>query len=195
MKKMLCALLMFCFAITAQAQQAGKAKPVVKPAFKIGFFDETEVLKAFPGIEELGLVINKFITDTLRPEYAYTVGEYKLKDSAFKADSARLPPRVMSSKVRELDSLANRANTWQQYEQEQRLQKEKQLLAPYRKLIYEALTKVIEEGNYLYVLNKQSLITAPNADDLSSKVAQKLGLIQQMPATAPAVTKPKGGKG
>ena len=79
MKKCLFALLFSGIAALSFAQTGTPAKPVAGP-MKIGFFNETEVIMAMPGIERLDSAISKFIMDSVRPELAYMVNEYKEKE-------------------------------------------------------------------------------------------------------------------
>ncbi len=191
MKKFL-AVVLFCsvsLAVFAQPKTT-PTKPAALPT-KIGFFDERAVLYSMPGLDKVDTAVQKFMTDTIRPELTYVFNEYKEKDSAFRVDSATLPPRIRQIKMAELDTLASTLNNWNQIEQQAQQQKTQQLLVPFQKKMYDALQAVIKEGKYTHVLNAETALIFPDSDDLSIKVARKLGIPIEGEEPKASATKPK----
>ena len=149
---------------------------------KIGYFDEQSVIGLFPGIQEkLDTVLQSYAKDSLQEEYNYTLKDYQVKDSIYKRDSADLSkrPKALELATTDLNRLKYKLINWQQYQQESMQQKQEQVLLPYRQKIYAALTEVIAENKYTWVLNASALSVyyQPSiADNLSIRVAMKLKL-------------------
>ena len=61
-----------------------------------------------------------------------------------------------------------------------------EFLAPLYRKIYDAIRAVAKEKGYTHVLNKDTLLVAPDADDMIASVAAKLKLtMPKAPAAAP----------
>ncbi len=149
---------------------------------KIGYFDEQSVIGLFPGIQEkLDTVLQSYAKDSLQEEYNYTLKDFQVKDSIYKRDSADLSkrPKALEMATTDLNRLKYKLINWQQYQQESMQQKQEQLLLPFRQKIYAALTEVIAENKYTWVLNASALSVyyQPSiADNISIRVAMKLKL-------------------
>ncbi|MEN9381362.1 MAG: hypothetical protein RI940_243 [Bacteroidota bacterium] len=149
---------------------------------KIGYFDEQSVIGLFPGIQEkLDTVLQSYAKDSLQEEYNYTLKDYQVKDSIYKRDSVDLSkrPKALELATTDLNRLKYKLINWQQYQQESMQQKQEQVLLPYRQKIYAALTEVIAENKYTWVLNASALSVyyQPSiADNISIRVAMKLKL-------------------
>jgi Skp family chaperone for outer membrane proteins len=149
---------------------------------KIGYFDEQSVIGLFPGIQEkLDTVLQSYAKDSLQEEYNYTLKDFQVKDSIYKRDSADLSkrPKALEMATTDLNRLKYKLINWQQYQQESMQQKQEQVLLPYRQKIYAALTEVIAENKYTWVLNASALSVyyQPSiADNISIRVAMKLKL-------------------
>jgi Skp family chaperone for outer membrane proteins len=144
---------------------------------KIGSFDEESVLGLFPGLQaKADSVLQKFVNDSLRPEYDYELSEYQRKDSSFKVDSPKLNASVKAIIKKEIATHFYKIQNWQQY-QNQRLQvKQDEILFPYKQKVYQALDEIIRDQKYTHVLKSDVFLLAPPLDNLSIKVAQKLKL-------------------
>ena len=149
---------------------------------KIGYFDEQSVIGLFPGIQEkLDTLLQSYAKDSLQEEYNYTLKDFQVKDSIYKRDSADLSkrPKALELATTDLNRLKYKLINWQQYQQESMQQKQEQVLLPYRQKIYAALTEVIAENKYTWVLNASALSVyyQPSiADNISIRVAMKLKL-------------------
>jgi len=149
---------------------------------KIGYFDDQSVLALFPGIQEkLDTVLKSYAQDSLQDEYNYTLKSYQNQDSIFKKDSANLSkrPKALQMATDELNKLKYKLINWQQYQQESMQQKQETLLLPYRQKIAAALSEVVAEQKYNFVLKADALspYAQPSiADNLTIRVAMKLKL-------------------
>ena len=149
---------------------------------KIGYFDDQSVLALFPGIQEkLDTVLKSYAQDSLQDEYNYTLKSYQNQDSIFKKDSANLSkrPKALQMATDELNKLKYKIINWQQYQQESMQQKQETLLLPYRQKIAAALSEVVAEQKYNFVLKADALspYAQPSiADNLTIRVAMKLKL-------------------
>jgi Skp family chaperone for outer membrane proteins len=148
---------------------------------KIGYFDEQKVIALFPGIQKLDTVLQSYRTDTLRDEYDYTLKSYQVKDSIYRRDSLELSkrPKALQLSTDELNQLKYKLINWQQYQQEAMQQKQEQLLLPFRQKIFAALSEVISENKYTWVINESALspyFQHSIADNLAIRTAMKLKL-------------------
>ena len=149
---------------------------------KIGYFDDQSVLALFPGIQEkLDTVLKSYAQDSLQDEYNYTLKSYQNQDSIFRKDSASLSkrPKALQMATDELNKLKYKLINWQQYQQESMQQKQETLLLPYRQKIAAALSEVVAEQKYNFVLKADALSPYAHpsiADNLTIRVAMKLKL-------------------
>ena len=173
MKKVLFAailLVAFAFGNSATAQT------------KIGYFDDQSVIALFPGIQEkLDTVLNSYAKDSLQDEYNYTLKDYQVKDSIYRRDSVDLSkrPKALQMATDDLNRLKYKLINWQQYQQEAMQQKQEQLLLPFRQKIFAALSEVISENKYTWVINESALspyFQHSIADNLAIRTAMKLKL-------------------
>ncbi len=173
---------------------------------KIGLFDEQTVLSLYPGIQgKLDTAIQKYMADSLKPQYDYEYSELLRKDSTFKKDSIRLSPSVRQIMTKEINQHKYTIVNWQQFQNQALEQKSEELLFPYKQKVYEALQKIVTDQKYTYVFKGDVFVFPPPlADNLTIKVAQALKL--QLPrewtdalraqgllgtaTPAPAATKP-----
>ena len=63
---------------------------------------------------------------------------------------------------------------WQQIVNQALQAKQDELLAPIYRKVYDAIKLVAKEKGYTHVLSKETLLVAPDADDISLLVAAKL---------------------
>jgi Skp family chaperone for outer membrane proteins len=149
---------------------------------KIGYFDDQSVLALFPGIQEkLDTVLKSYAQDSLQDEYNYTLKTYQNQDSIYRKDSVNLSkrPKALQLATDELNKLKYKLINWQQYQQESMQQKQETLLLPYRQKIAAALSEVVAEQKYNFVLKADALspYAQPSiADNLTIRVAMKLKL-------------------
>ncbi|MES2374641.1 MAG: OmpH family outer membrane protein, partial [Bacteroidota bacterium] len=149
-------------------------------ALKIGYFDDQELIRLFPGIGKVDTLMAVYQSDSLGVEYNYTYADYQHRDSAFKKDSAAMPAKAREMAIKDLNQVKYKLMNWQQYAEQAYNYKMESLLYPYKKRIFDALQEVIKEQKYTYVLNAQALAInyaqPPLLDNLTIRVAMKLKL-------------------
>lgn len=145
-----------------------------KAQTKIGYIDAETVLYLMPEVAKIDSLITIFRTDTIGKEYNSLYTTWQYKDSTFRDSIHPLPPAVKDQVGKELVELEQTLRNWQQIAQEAIQNKQQTLLAPVMKKIQDAINAVAKEKGYVYVVSRESLIVAPDADNLLPAVAAKL---------------------
>lgn len=147
---------------------------------KIGYFDDQQVLAWHPGLpEKLDATMKSYMNDSLGVDYNYTYSDFVRKDSIYRKDSATMPARARDLAVKELVTLRDKLNNWQEYARQMGEAKQESILMPYKIKIADALKAVVAAEKYTMVLNQAALtnyVLPPYADNLNIKVAHKLNI-------------------
>jgi outer membrane protein len=142
---------------------------------KVGYISITDMVSLMPETAKIDTLLNKYQTDSLQPEYSYTLSEYLRKDSMVNgSDSEKVPPTVRATVREELQELGYKLQNWQAYAQQLTENKQQVLLAPIYRKVIDAIKQVAKEKGYTHVFNKESFIVAPEGDDMILLVAEKL---------------------
>ena len=141
---------------------------------KIGTFDEEAILSLMPGIQKVDTLLQKYVADSLKPEYEYEIYQFQTKDSTFKRDSANMNSSVKAIVKKEIGQHLAKIQNWQQYQQQMLQAKQQEYLRPYLEKIYAALQVVLQEQKYTHVFKKDVFIYADKSDELMLRVIQKL---------------------
>ncbi len=177
MKKLIVASVMALGFFTASAQT------------KIGYINTEELISVMP---------EAAVADKELEEYKGSLGqqgqdmakEADEKAEQFVKDSAKLSASMKEIKRNEIIELYQKVNNWEQIAQQKYNQKAQEKLQPIRVKAMDAIKAVAKEAGYAYVLDVNSLIVAPPADDIIGLVKKKLNIKDPAPA-APAKTTPK----
>jgi outer membrane protein len=110
-----------------------------------------------------------------------------------------MPASVKREHRQNMESDAYQIQNWQQISQNVMQSKQEELMTPVYQRLMNAINQVAKENGYAYVYNREALLVAPPADDLSLLVAKKLNIKiptnnqQQGAATRPTTgtAKPK----
>ncbi|MBM3914521.1 MAG: OmpH family outer membrane protein [Sphingomonadales bacterium] len=153
---------------------------------KIGYISVENVLSLMPEVSKFDSILSSYQADSINPQYASLIQTYQYKDSMYKDTLKPPPPAVKKQLEEELPQLINTIQNWQQIVNQAMEAKQNELLAPLYRKIYEAIRAVAKEKGYTHVLNKESLLVAPDADDMVAAVAAKLKLSLPKPAAAGA---------
>ncbi|MFY8004324.1 MAG: OmpH family outer membrane protein [Chitinophagaceae bacterium] len=155
------------------------ASNVANAQIKIGSFSQEGVLGLFPKIQEKqDSVLNKFVMDSLKPDYDYQLSELIRKDSTFKKDSATLSAGVRKIMQDEIAAHRYKIVNWQQYQNQVLEQKSNEFLRPYLQQVYAALEQIVVEQKFTHVLKEDNFVfPVPLSENLTVKVAQKLKLL------------------
>jgi outer membrane protein len=156
---------------------------------KIGYISVENVLSLMPEVSKFDSILSRYQADSINPQYASLIQTYQYKDSMYKDTLKPPPPAVKKQLEEELPQLINTIQNWQQIVNQAMEAKQNELLAPLYRKIYDAIRAVAKEKGYTHVLNKESLLVAPDADDMVAAVAAKLKLSLPKPAASPAPAK------
>jgi outer membrane protein len=159
---------------------------------KIGYIDAETILYLMPEAAKIDSLVRIYQQDTVGKEYNSLLQTYQFKDSIFR-DTLKVPAAVREQTGKELPQLVQTLQNWQQIAQEAVQNKQSQLLAPVMKKIQDAIHAVAKEKGYTHVLSRESIIVAPEADNLLQAVAKKLN-ITVPPQLLPGYKPPVGGR-
>jgi outer membrane protein len=97
---------------------------------------------------------------------------------------------VKADKQKELQDLQARIQEFQQNAESSLQKKQQALLQPIYQLIQQNIKIVADENGYTYVFNADTLLHAPEGDNISDLVLKKLGVTPQPKTVAPTTTTP-----
>ncbi len=140
---------------------------------KIGYISIDNMVRLMPETGRIDSVLEKYQADSINPQYAQIVSLYQYKDSVYK-DSLKTPPAVRKQIEQELPTLIYQIQNWQAIVNQAMEAKQNELLAPIYNRVYDAIKLVAKEKGYSHVISKESLLVAPDGDDMISAVAAKL---------------------
>ena len=142
---------------------------------KAGYISIENMVALMPETAKIDSLLNRYQTDSLQPRYNYTLSEYLRKDSIVSGkDSAKTPASVRSKIREEMQGDVYELQNWQSIVQQATEGKQNQLLAPIYREVFTAVQQVAKEKGYTHIFTKESLLVAPEGDDIIPFVAQKL---------------------
>ena len=142
---------------------------------KIGYINSQELINIMPEAIKAQKDLIELQT-ALNLEGKEYLAELKSKDSAFVADSSKLSPTSKSLKLNSLNELYRVVQNWDASTKNKLKETQESLLQPISKKIIETLKLVAKENNYIYILEKSSVIVGPPGDDVLQIVKKKLGI-------------------
>lgn len=154
---------------------------------KSGHISVDQVVGLMPELAKIDSSLQKFQVDSINTELAYLAKDYNYKDSLLNRnkDSAKIPSPIRNQYRQDIQNITYKVQNWETYTQQEMERKQKELLDPVYKKVYDAINAVAKESGYAYVHSRESLIVAPPTDDLLPLVAKKLNI--KIPTAAPAV--------
>lgn len=160
---------------------------------KIGYIDAETILYLMPDAAKIDSLVQRYQIDTIGKEYTSLLQQYQYKDSILKADSGtnRLPAAVKDQYEKDIAELTQTLTNWQQIAGQAVQNKQNQLLAPVMRKIQDAIQSVAKEKGYTYVVSRESVIVAPDTDNLLQAVAKKLN-VTVPPQLLPGYKPPTG---
>jgi outer membrane protein len=159
-------------------------------AQKIGYIDAETILLLTPEAAKVDSLMQIYQRDTVGKEYVSLFQTYQYKDSIYKDSAHPLPAAVKEQYKKDIDELTQTLQNWQQIASQAVQNKQNQLLAPVMRKIQEAIQSVAKEKGYTYVVSREAIIIAPDADNMLPAVAKKLNITvppQLMPGYKPPV--------
>jgi len=182
MKKLIVVVAMGLGFFTASAQS------------KIGYISTDDLINVMPEASKADTELKEYQA-SLQQQGEDMAKELDEKVASFNKDSAKFTPSMKDIKRKELTDLYQRLGTWNQQAQEMYQAEAQKKIAPIRSKALEAIQTVAKENGYAYVLDVNSLLVYPPADNLLELVKKKLN-IKDSPRTSsqkPAATTPKKG--
>lgn len=176
MKKLIVAAVMALGVFNASAQN------------KIGYISTDELIGVMPEAEKADNELKGYQAE-LAQNGQDLMRKLTAEDSLFVRDSAKLSASMKEIKRKELITLYQRVQNWQNEAQEMYNAEAQKKIAPIRTKALDAIKAVAKESGYSYVLDVNSVIVAPPGDDLLPLVKKKLG-IKDTPA-APGGAAPR----
>jgi outer membrane protein len=143
---------------------------------KIAFVNTQEVLTSMP---ELGEMEKKLadLSESYKKELELMQQEYDKKYQTFLTQQDSLTENIKLQRMRELQDIQGRMENVYQMAQQDVPKKQDELYKPIQQKMVDAIHAVGDEAGVTYILNPGAILyTAPDAEDLTAKVKEKLGL-------------------
>jgi outer membrane protein len=171
------------FASNAQAQAP----------LKIGFTSVEYVLSQMPESKQIESDLKTYGTQ-LEAQLKTKTTEYQGKVDAYQKGASTMTPVIKADKEKELQTLGQSIQEFQQTAQQSMQQKQQTLLRPVLDKIQKNIDAVAADQGYTYILNSDSgsnpiLLHGPKDGDVSDAILKKMGITPTAPA--PAVQAPK----
>lgn len=141
---------------------------------KYGHVSLEDVVAILPEIKKADSSLTKFRRDSLENLLPYYLQEYQRNDSISKLAStpAAIKQRTQEQAARYAAIIQN----WDQYTQSELQRKQQEVLQPLFAKAFQLVNDVAKESGYTWVFRQESLLVAPQTDDLLPAVAKKLGV-------------------
>ena len=147
-----------------------------KAQTKIGYISLQELIPTMPEYKKADTALNDY-QSALGQNFEDMKREYYEKDSLLLSkDTLKYTTAQKEIKRREVSELLVKLQGWQQQAQQLYQQKQQDLISPIQKKAVEAIQVVAKENGYTYVLNKETLLVSPPAEDMLPLVKKKLGV-------------------
>lgn len=147
-----------------------------KAQVKIGYISLQELIPSMPEYKKADTALSDYQT-ALGQNFDDMRREFSEKDSLLNSkDTLKYSTAQKEIKRREITELYQKLQGWQQQAQQLYQQKQQDLIAPIQKKAVDAIQAVAKENGYTYVLNKETLLVSPPAEDMLPLVKKKLGI-------------------
>ncbi len=145
-------------------------------SIKIGHFSSTDLIKKMPEGDSAQKEMQKYMeelqseAETMQKEYDRLVGEYQAKE-------AQLSEILKQSKQREIQSVGQRFQEFQQSAQEDIQKKQGELMLAITDKIKAAVAEVAKENKYTYILESTGILWyAEESEDITPLLIKKLNV-------------------
>ena len=167
------------FASSAQAQAP----------LKIGFTSVEYVLAQMPESKQIESDLKTY-NSQLEAQLKSKYQDYQTKLDAYQKGASTMTPVIKADKEKELTTLQQSIQEFQQSAQQGLQQKQQTLLKPVLDKIQKTIDAVADENGYTYVLNSDSgsnpiLLHGPKEGDISDVILKKMGITPSAAAPAP----------
>jgi outer membrane protein len=155
---------------------------------KLGYINANELMGSMPETAKASAELEEY-RQGLGQQYQDMTNEFNYKDSIFNTDSARLTPSMKEIKRKELIEIFQKVQGFEQASREQMQSKQEEKIAPIREKAITTIRTVAKENGFTYIFSEETLLVAPQGDNILPLVKAKLG-IKDVPKTAPAKATP-----
>ena len=147
-------------------------------SIKIGHFSSTDLIKKMPEGDSAQKVMQKYMeelqgeAESMQKEYQRLVTEYQEKE-------AQLSAILKESKQKEIQSVNQRFQEFQQIAENDIQKKQGELMLAITEKIKAAVAEVAKEGKYTYILESTGILWyAEESEDVTSLISKKLNVKQ-----------------
>ena len=149
--------------------------PAQQPKF--GHINTNELLSIMPGRDTAQVRLERYARD-LETQFTAMQTELQTKYQDYLANEASFSDLIRQSKQREITSLQERIQDFQEQAQQDLMNQENRLLSPIIEAARKAIEDVAKENGYSYVFDTASgtVIHFPPADSILDQVKKKLGI-------------------
>lgn len=165
-KPLFLALALVCFSFNINAQSSGKMAHV----------NFSTLLADLPAYAAAEKQLQKFAQE-LQTYLVDLNTEYENKVKSYYEEEADMLPSIKETRQKEIIDLEQRIQKLQASSEQQLVEKQNELLAPLEEKIMKAVNDLAAEKGYDYIFDSspgQSIIVAPEQDDITSLVRAKL---------------------
>ena len=145
-------------------------------SIKIGHFSSTDLIKKMPEGDSAQKVMQKYMeelqgeAESMQKEYQRLVTEYQEKE-------AQLSAILKESKQKEIQSVNQRFQEFQQIAENDIQKKQGELMLAITEKIKTAVAEVAKEGKYTYILESTGILWyAEESEDVTSLISKKLNV-------------------
>ncbi len=143
---------------------------------KIGYVNTEAVMAAMPETQKASKELQEF-QESLSKQYDDLEKESNEKAAQFVKDSATYTPSMKEIKRTEVIALIQRVQNYQNEAQEKIKKAQQDKLEPVQKRALDAIKSAAKKNGYAYVMDINSLLVMPPADDILPLVKKELGIV------------------
>ncbi len=154
------------------ARAQGSSAPL-----KLGYINSQELLAAMPETGKADTTLQKYAKQ-FQDQYEAMQKEYQTKGQQYQAGEKTMTDAIKEVKMKEIQDLQARIESFQQSAQEKVGQKKQEVLAPIYEKANKAIKDVAKEKNYDYIFDAGQgfLLYGKDGDNIMPIVKQKLSL-------------------
>jgi len=144
---------------------------------KLGHIDTQELLKMMPGRDSAEAILTDF-GKTLEKQMKDMQFEFENKYNDYVSNQAMMSQSVQQVKMKELQDMQTRIESFQTAAQKDIQAKEKELVQPIIDKAKKAIEETAKENGYTYIFDSSVgvLLYQESSDDIMNLVKKKLGL-------------------
>ena len=145
-------------------------------AVKLGHFSSTELIKKMPEGDSAQVVMKAYMAE-LQGEAESMQKEYQRLVSEYQAKEAQLSDLLKASKQKEIQSVNERFQEFQQSAEGDIQKKQAELMSKITDKIKLAVADIAKEGKYSYIFESTGILWyADDSEDITPLLAKKLNI-------------------